>query len=165
MSGFSLYQISSDYLSALDALTADDDIPPEAIADTLEGLAGAWEDKAMNVARFIKNLEAEAFAIKEAMKNMDARMKASQAKASRLADYLKDELERTGLKPKAADIAIRTQKNPASVVIDREEFIPNEFRQEVTTWRVDKRAIKDAWTAGTSVPGTRLEQSTRLVIS
>jgi hypothetical protein len=165
MSGFSLYQISSDYMSALDALTADDDIPPEAIADTLEGLAGAWEDKAMNVARYVRNLEAEASAIASAKMAMDARMKSATAKADRLRAYLLAEMERTGLKPKAADIAIRTQKNPASVVIDREEFIPNEFRQEVTTWRVDKRAIKDAWTAGTSVPGTRLEQSTRLVIS
>lgn len=160
-----LYQLSTEYLDALDALTDADDLPPEAIADTLEGMAGEWADKALNVARYVRNLEVEANAIKDAIRGMDTRMKAASTKAERLKAYLLDELERTGLKPKAADLALRLQKNPASIVIESEGLIPDDYREEVTTWRVDKRAIKDAWQAGKAVPGTRLEQVTRLVIT
>mgnify|MGYP001124589741 CR=1 FL=1 len=61
-----LYELSDDYLQALDALTAQVELPPEAIADTLEGLTGAWDIKALNVARYVRNLEAEAAAIVDA---------------------------------------------------------------------------------------------------
>ena len=66
-----LYELSTEYLQALEALSELDDLPPEAIADTLAGLSGAWEDKALNVARFVRNLEAEATAIEEAKKRID----------------------------------------------------------------------------------------------
>ena len=72
-----LYELSTDYLRALDALTAQEELPPEAIADTLDGLAGAWEDKALNVARYVRNLEAEADAIAQAKQRMEARAKAT----------------------------------------------------------------------------------------
>ncbi len=164
MSGFSLYQITGEYLSALDALTADDDIPPEAIADTLEGLAGAWEEKALNVARYIRNLEAEANAITFARTAMEARERAATAKARRLKEYLRGELDRTGLKPKSADIAIRTHRNPAIVVITDESLIPDDYRQERVTYSISKTDIKAALQAGAAVNGARLEQTTRLVI-
>ena len=57
-----LYDLTADYLEALDTLAEIEDLPPEVIADTLEGISGAWEDKALNVARYVRNLEAEAAA-------------------------------------------------------------------------------------------------------
>ena len=164
MPGFSLYQLSDEYLVALDTLTQQDDIPPEAIADTLDGLAGEWEDKALNVARFIKNLEAEAAAINEAKKSMDAREKAASNKAMRLKDYLREQIDRTGLKPKAADICIKTQKNPASVVIVDEFDLPEDCIEIRETRHIDKGALKSMLQAGIAMNGARLDQSTRLVI-
>lgn len=107
-----LYELSADYLTALDALVDLDDLPSEVIADTLEGLAGVWEEKALNVARYIRNLEAEAAAIEEAKKRMEIRAKAAANRAARLKEYLKAELERTGLKPKAPDLALSLRSNP-----------------------------------------------------
>ena len=49
---------------------ADLDLPPEAVADTLEGMSGDLELKAQNVAMFVRNLEATAAAIKEAEARM-----------------------------------------------------------------------------------------------
>jgi hypothetical protein len=50
--GVSLYQLSGNYLQALDFLTDPEmDVPMEAINDTLEGLSGELEDKAVNVAK------------------------------------------------------------------------------------------------------------------
>ncbi|NVZ09764.1 siphovirus Gp157 family protein [Allochromatium humboldtianum] len=159
-----LYELSAEYLDALEALAELEDLPPEVIADTLEGLAGAWEDKALNVARYVRNLEAEAAAIEEARKRMDARAKATANQAARLKAYLKAELERTGLKPKAPDLALRLQSNPPSVVVDDETRIPNAYRRTETVTTLLKADISAALKAGKTVAGAHLEASKRLVI-
>ena len=62
----SLYDISSEYLVALDAFTdPENDLPVEAVNDTLEGIEGGLKDKAINVVQYMRNLEATAAAIKE----------------------------------------------------------------------------------------------------
>jgi hypothetical protein len=159
-----LYELSEDYLAALDALAEIEDLPPEVIADTLEGLAGAWEDKALNVARYVRNLEAEADAIEEAKKRMEARAKSAANQAARLKSYLKAELERTGLKPKAPDLALRLQNNPPSVTIDDTALIPVDYRRTETVETILKAEIGAALKAGQAIPGARLVRSQRLVI-
>lgn len=159
-----LYELSDDYLEAMEALAEIDDLPPEAIADTLEGLAGAWEDKALNVARYVRNLEAEAEAIVEARDRMERRAKAASRQAARLKAYLKAELERTGLKPKAPDLALRLQNNPPSVMIDDPAKIPKTYQRTETVTSILKAEIGAALKAGKKVTGAHLEQSTRLVI-
>lgn len=159
-----LYELSADYLTALDALAEFDDLPPEVIADTLEGLAGVWEEKALNVARYIRNLEAEAAAIEEAKKRMETRAKATANRATRLKEYLKAELERTGLKPKAPDVALSLRTNPPAVILEDENRIPENYRHTETVTRILKSEISNALKAGAEIPGARLEQSRRLVI-
>ena len=159
-----LYDLTADYLEALDTLAEIEDLPPEVIADTLEGLAGAWEDKALNVARYVRNLEAEAAAIEEAKKRMDARAKATANQAARLKEYLKGELERTGLKPKAPDLALRLQNNPQLVSIDDVALIPDDYRRTETVTTILKAEIAARLKAGESIPGAHLERSQRLVI-
>lgn len=159
-----LYQLSADYRRALDALTEREDLPEEAIADTLEGLEGALADKALNVARYIRNLEAEAAAISEAKQRMDARERATTNQAKRLKAYLHHELERTGLKPKAPDLALCVQRNPPSVQIADEAALPADYLETITTTRARKTALLEALKAGATIPGAALSQSTRLVI-
>ncbi len=160
-----LYDLSADYLEALDALAEIEDLPPEAIADTLEGITGAWEDKALNVARYVRNLEAEAAAIEEAKKRMDARARATGNQAARLKAYLLGELERTGLKPKAPDLAMRLQNNPPSVAIEDASLIPDDYRRTETVTTLLKAEIGAALKAGEAIPGARLVRSQRLVIT
>ncbi len=160
-----LYEISNDYLQALDDLTAQPDLPPEAIADTLEGLTGAWEEKALNVARYVRHLEAEAAAIEEAKQRMDSRAKAALRQAGWLKGYLRGELERTGLKPKAPDLAMRLQANPPAVVLEDERLIPADYWLTQTVTTLLKAEISAALKAGKEVPGAKLVQTHRLVIT
>ncbi len=160
-----LYEISADYLMALEALADLDDMPPEAIADTLEGLAGEWSDKALNVARYVRTLEGEAAAIDDARKKMDGRAKALGSTVDKLKAYLKAEMEKTGLTPKAADLALKLQKNPPSVVVDDETQIPATYKHTETVTSILKAEISTALKAGSAVPGAHLAQSKRLVIA
>ncbi|MGZ5013148.1 MAG: siphovirus Gp157 family protein, partial [Methylobacter sp.] len=77
MNRLSLYELSTNYLQALDFLTDPEmDLPIEAVNDTLEALGGELEDKAINVAKFFRNMEATAAAIKSAEADMAKRRKA-----------------------------------------------------------------------------------------
>jgi len=60
-----LFEITSQF-KALAALEDSDELPPEVIADTLEGLEGDFEAKTIAVAKFILSLEANAAAIEKA---------------------------------------------------------------------------------------------------
>lgn len=166
MSSITLYELSQDYRQALETLTdPENDLPAEVIADTLEGLQGTLEDKAIAVAQFFKNLEATAIAIKEAEQRMSHRRKAIENRVTSLKTYLKVNMESCSItKIESPWFTLSIAKNPAAVDITDEDSLPDEFVEVVTTRKVNKTAIKQAIEAGTEVPGAVLTRGTRLAI-
>jgi hypothetical protein len=166
MNNLSLYQLSNNYLEALDFLTdPETDLPAEVINDTLESLGGELEDKAVNVAKFLRNMEAAAEAIKAAEADMAKRRKTLESRAKWLKDYLKGNMEACGIsKIECPYFKIAIQKNPATVNILDESAIPDQFKEQVITWKIDKTAIKDAIKTEETVPGAELVNGTRLAI-
>ncbi len=166
MNNLSLYQLSENYLKALDCLTDPElDLPIEAVNDTLEGLTGELEDKAVNVAKFVRNMEATAKAIKAAEESMEKRRKAFENRVKWMKDYLKDNMEHTGIsKIECPFFKLSIQNNPAAVNITNEEAIPEQFKEKVISWKIDKTAIKESINKGAAVPGAILTKSTRLAI-
>lgn len=166
MNHLALYQISSHYLHALDDLTdPENDIPLEAVNDTLEALGGELEDKAINVAKFLRNLETTAEAIKSAEADMNRRRKAFESRIQWLKHYLKTNMEHSGMtKIECPYFKLAVQNNPAAVTILDEDAIPECFKEQIISWKIDKTAIKDAIKSGQSVAGAELSASTRLVI-
>jgi hypothetical protein len=111
-----LYEIADNYLRALEDLAEFEDLPAQAIADTLEGLQGDFEHKAISVAAYIRTMEAEATAIAEARKSMERRQQSLERHAERLREYLKEQMERTGMpKIKNCYLTLSIQTNPPSV--------------------------------------------------
>ncbi|MBE0437493.1 MAG: siphovirus Gp157 family protein [Methylomicrobium sp.] len=166
MSNLALYQLSQNYIEALDFLTDPEaDLPAEVINDTLEGLEGELQDKAVNVAMFMRNMEATAEAIKNAEAEMARRRKAFESRVKWLKDYLKGSMEYTGItKIECPYFKLAIQKNPPAVAILNEAAIPDEFKEKVITWKIDKTGIKEAIKAGKAVPGAELVNGTRLAI-
>lgn len=60
--------------------------------------------------------------------------------------------------------ALTIQKNPESVDIFDEQAIPEQFKEQVISWKIDKTAIKNALKSGEIVKGAILTQGSRLVI-
>ena len=166
MSNLTLYQVSATYLQALDFLTDPElNLPIEAVNGTLEALTGEWEEKATNVAMFLKNMEATAEAIKNAETEMAKRRKALENRVQWLKDYLKDNMLHTGIsKIECPYFKLAIQNNPPSVSFLDEEAIPERFKEKVITWKIDKSAIKDAIQSGELVPGAILTNGKRLAI-
>lgn len=166
MNNLTLYQVSSHYLQALDFLTDPElNLPIESVNGTLEALTGEWEEKAINVAMFLKNMEATAEAIKNAEVEMTKRRKALENRVQWLKDYLKDNMLHTGIsKIECPYFKLAIQNNPPSVSLLDEEAIPEKFKEKVITWKIDKPAIKEAIQSGEVVPGAILTNGKRLAI-
>lgn len=97
----------------------------EAWFDTLEGIEEFFEDKAVNIAIYIKNLKSDAEQLKAEKLKLEKRQSAKNKLAERLEKYLFDSMQkikRTQIdRPQAK---IRIKQNPESTVIENEqEFI------------------------------------------
>lgn len=83
----------------------------------------------------------------------------------RLKDYLKRQMERTGLtKVKNHYLTLRVQANPLGVVVEDEELVPERYEQTEIAIKLLRSEIACALKAVEEVPGARLDQTTRLVI-
>jgi hypothetical protein len=168
MSNLSLYQLSGDYLRALDFLTDPEaNVPAQVLTDTMEALDGELQDKAVNVAKFIRNMEATAEAIKQAEAEMAKRRKALESRVTWLKGYLKANMESTGItKIDCPYFKLSIAKNPAALDLFDESAIPAEYKhtETVTVEHIDKAAIKAALSSGAEIQGAKLTNGTRLVI-
>jgi hypothetical protein len=172
MNNLTLYQMTDDYLEAgrqLAAMAEAGEIDQQALADTLDGIRGALEVKAVNVAAYSKHLEYQAQIIDLEMERLRRYRVTLERQADALRDYLHDQMVKAGItKIEAVEGAppfrLAIRKNPPRVVIDNEGEIQWEYKRSVTRVEIDKQMIKDAIRAGRSVPGAHIEQSERVEI-
>lgn len=153
-----LYLIAQEYRTAA-AQLADLDLPPEVIADTLEGLAGDLETKAQSVAHMVRVMEADAAAVKQWAKDATERAKAIEARADRLREYLSSNMIACGItKIEGPGVTLSFRKSTA-VVIDDEAQIPAAYMRQrpPPPPEPDKVLLSAAMKAGEVVPGARLE--------
>ena len=166
MSDLHLWEISERYRE-LESLAESDDIPPEVIRDTLEGIEGDWEKKAEAVAMYIKNIEAAAEAKAEAAKAIAARSKMLEKRADSLRMYLLLQFQFMGkTRIECGPFALVLKNNPQSVVIDDETALPAVYMVQppAPPPKPDKKAIGAAIKAGQEVPGCHAEVSQRVDI-
>ena len=144
----------------------------EAWFDTLEGIEELFEDKAVNIAVYIKNLRSEAEQLKAEKLKLEKRQSAKNKLADRLEKYLFDSMQkvkRTQIdRPQAK---IRIKQNPDSTVIENEqEFIKwaecND-RDDLLKYEqpsVKKAVVKALLKKKESIPFAHLERKTVLEI-
>jgi len=166
MSTLSLFAIAGEYRQQLDQLEQLG-LDEATFNNTLESISGDIEEKSINVAMFVRNLEASADAIEMQVQAMNERAAAIRKKADHVRDYLRANMEHAKLqKIESPFFVLSIRKNPPSVIIDDEKQIPPSFltTPEPPQPRLDKTKVKDALKAGQVVPGAHLEQKTRLEI-
>ena len=161
-----LYELVN-YRHELELLSDSGEIPPERIADTLEALEGDIKEKAVAVAAFTRNLDANADAVREAAKQMLSRADRIEKRAENIRAYLLFQMQAASIsKIECPWFTLAVRKNPPSVVVDDEALIPPEFivQPPPPSARPDKDAIKRDLRAGTEVPGAHLFAAERLEI-
>ena len=155
-----LYELTNDYLALMQAID-NDEIPEEAIADTLEAITACIEDKADSIACLLKNLDAECVAIKAEEARLAERRKAKEKAHERIKQYLSETLQRAGLdKVETARNRITFRKSE-SVEVDEETFIKwaEVNRDDLLTYsapKVNKTEVKKALKDGIEIVGAEL---------
>lgn len=164
-----LYELADAYRECMDAIESGE-VPEEAIADTLESINVMLEDKADNIACMIKNLTAEAEAIKAEETRLAERRKAKERQIDRIKTYLSDTLLNSGhTKIETARNKISFRSSESVVVDDDDEFImwAEENYDALLTYpmpKIDKTAIKTALKRGEMVVGARIEKKQNIQI-
>lgn len=137
-----------ELLSSVDEETGEVD---ETKAQALEALKEEKEKKLENIACYIKNLKAEAAALKEEEGKLNQRRKAAENKAARLSEFIGLHIS-TDEKITTARAVIAFRKSKRVDVLD-ESAIPQKFIKTKTETSVDKVAIAHAFKEGATVPG------------
>lgn len=158
-----MYELTADYMAVLD-MANNPDIPPEVIADTLEGISGEIELKAENSAIIIKELEAEMLKLKAEEIRLSSRRKAIENNIEVIKQRLYNAMKLTGKeKFKTALFNFTIGKNPVKLVIDDESLIPKKYyvKQEP---KLDAAKLKEDLKAGAVRKYAHLEQGESLRI-
>ena len=154
-----LYELSQNYLAVQDM-----DLEPETLKDTLDSIEEAIEDKAENIAKWIRNLEADKKAFEEEEKRFKEKKQAADNRIKSLKLYLEDNMRLTGkTKFKAGFFSFAIQNNQPSVEVFDEALIPKQFLIEQPP-KIDRAGIKELLKAGEEVPGAELKQTEGLRI-
>lgn len=153
-----LFFLAEEYRQAAETL-ASLDLDSQTVADTLEGLAGDLDTKAINVALMARALEADAAAINGWIKEASKRAEALERRAEHLREYLARSLLACGIqKVSGPGVEVSFRKSSA-VVIDEPALIPADY------WRTpepppaapDKKLIAAALKDGAAIPGAHIE--------
>lgn len=161
-----LYELTDDY-KALLQMAEDPDCDPEVLADTMEGLEGAIEEKAEGYAIVMKELEATEQKIKTEVDRLNARRLSISNNIRCMKLRLQTSMLETGKTKFKTDLfSFGIQKNPPAVVMDEQyiENIPKKYlvQQDPT---IDKKKIKEDLKAGVDLDGiAHLEQTESLRI-
>ena len=169
--GMTLYDIDAQ-IAALDGAAEDDMLIDEetgeliSVSQALDAMRMEREEKLENVACWVKNLSAEADAIREEENRLIKRRKAAETKAANLKAWLLAAMTRedgTKDKLKTGRVAVSVKRNPPSTVVD-DELLPSTYKVAKITYQANKELIKRELLAGGEVPGAHLEYGRSVVI-
>ena len=169
--GMTLYDIDAQIAALEDA--AEDDMLIDAetgelisVAQALDALRMEREAKLENVACWVKNLSAEADAIREEENRLIKRRKAAETKAANLKSWLLAAMTRedgTTDKLKTGRVMVSVKRNPPSTVVD-DALLPSTYKVAKITYQANKELIKRELLSGGEVPGAHLEYGRSVVI-
>ncbi len=161
-----LYEIANEYEAILnEAINEETGEVNEIAIHKLDEVKVDVKEKAIAVASYIKNLQAERDAIEAARKAMAERESKLQKESEWLTKYLQENMERCGIKEiSCAYFGIKLKKCPISVNVVNEDSVPDEYWKEKTTLSLDKVRMREDINAGFSIPGVELKQNTRVEI-
>ncbi|MBR3204970.1 MAG: siphovirus Gp157 family protein [Bacillus sp. (in: Bacteria)] len=132
-------------------------------ASDLEALQIQRDEKIESIALYIKDLAAEAKAIKDERAALAKRQQTAENRAEWLKKYLAKCLD--GQKFKTARVAISYRKSQTVELIDGFDInqLPHQFLREIAP-EVDKTALKDALKEGKEIYGAYLQDRINTII-
>ena len=136
-----------------------DDLPPDAIRDTLEAMQGSIQEKALSLANWALDMEGDIGKIDAEIERLKSRKIAIANRRESLNEYLRTNMLATGItKIQCPLFTITIVEGRESVAISDESQIPDEFMRVKTDISPDKSAIAKAIKGGIYIPGASLQR-------
>ena len=149
MNNLSLYEITSGF----PALMENEEISVEDKKKIEDELVVLLQQKSQNIIGYTKNIELTINAMKEEEKRIADNRKVLENKISKFKEYVKECMENNGFTKIETELGtLSIAKSPTSVEIVNEDEVPNEFKQEVVTIKIDKTKIKNNFKETGEIP-------------
>lgn len=148
-----LYELTDDYNNLL-SMVDSGDFSADDIADTLAGIHGMIDDKLQATVCVIKEMEAEAKKFDDEIKRMSEVKKSYSNTATRLKEYIRFEMEKSGIEKSKGLFSISLGKPSKVVEISSTDNLPDKYKKVSVS--ADKTAIGSDLKAGVVIPGAEL---------
>lgn len=153
-----LYEITEQYRELL--ALADDQDMAQAVSDTLEAVADDFNKKAEMVSNVVLNFQSDIASIDSEIKRLQQRKTQIKNKEDSLKEYLRMNMERTGISKISCPLfSITCAKGREVAVVDQADELPDDYVSVKTSIEPDKKKITDDLKAGVDIPGARLERT------
>lgn len=151
-----LYEIADQYQFLLkDLYDEETGVVNEATFAKLNEITDSIEDKAINITKLFKEMEAKADAIERERQAMQKRERSLKNQIQSLKNYLSHNMQRCNInKIECPQFVISLHKNPSKLDITDERLIPSKY--EITTLSLDEAKIKEDLKNGIEIPGAQL---------
>lgn len=155
-----LYDIAKDYIGFLES-----DLPEKDLKDCLESIEGAIEEKASNIIAVVTTLDSDTSAIDDQINRLQERKRAITTNKERLKEYLRYNMEQTGItKIKHPLFNITLGKAAKKVHITDVDLLPDELVSVDVKIKPDLNKIKAALKDGSIDGAEMVEGKSRLLI-
>lgn len=149
MNNLSLYEITN----AFPILMEQEEISEEDKKKIEEELTVLLQQKSQNVIGYARNTELMINVMKEEEKRLEENRKNLEKQLTKFKEYVKECMERNNITKIDTGLGSLTiAKNPASVEIINEDEIPEEYKTEVVTVKIDKTKIKNNFKETGEIP-------------
>jgi uncharacterized protein YeeX (DUF496 family) len=156
-----LHEISKDFNAI-----QDEEMSAEEMRDCLDSIECAFEEKANNILAFTTGLDSDVKAIDEEIKRLQARKKAMINRSDSFKEYLRNNMEATGITKITHPLFSVTLGKPTkkAVVFDS-DLIPDEYINVKTELKPDLKLILKDLKEGVEISGAKIEEGkSRLLI-
>ena len=154
-----LHEITTKHRELVKLAETDDDMA-QAVIDTMESIEGEFNDKATSLMAVVSNMGSDVTAIDSEIERLTARKKGIQNRQESMKNYLKINMEASGIsKIKCPLFTITLAKGRDIVRIDNEDDIPTDFLNIKTSITPIKKDILAALKNGDEVEGASLVKS------
>lgn len=163
-----LYEISNEITAIIDALSNEDELSEDAQEKCTKQLTEHFEDKAIEIIKGCKNIEADIEALKNAEDEFKKRRKHLESKVNSLKSYLSTNMRRTAIKKiECQYFSITLKKSNPKVIIDNKENLTPDYLRIKSIIEPDKIKIAEALKTGNAELEklAHLEESYSLLIN
>lgn len=159
-----LFQLSEKYQELAD----NNELDPTVIADTLDSIDDAWNDKLNNIAKWCESLDSDIDFLTKKKRSISDELTYRKNLRNNLMAYMTEAIDERGLKEvHTNDFILRPRSYRQSTVIDHEDKIPVEYRDYEKykgKFDVKKDEVYKALKDGKHVPGAHLKPNRKTSI-